>query len=182
MLKELHFRCQELKSDCPVGMEVWCANHCTITTWMKAIGSMDHFIHHKLLVLMIFWQRPHHGLWRWPPASYKMTLENSKPTACYFQRNSWKIWSNYFRAASLRSFLTSDLLLEEHNASAKEKRICAAFKHLLIWWSKLSTYFLSWENLYFPWSGLSSLCLTDQPKPEAEAGQLQGGEAKFSGS
>ena len=25
-----------------------------------------------------------------PPASYRMLLENSMPTACYFQRNSWK--------------------------------------------------------------------------------------------
>ena len=58
----------------------------------------------------------------WPPASYKMTLENSRPTACYFQWNSWKIWSNHFRAASLRSFLTSDLLLGDQNAWAAEKK------------------------------------------------------------
>ena len=44
-------------------MRVHYSDHYTITAWMKMVGSMDHFMPHKLLVLMIFGQRPHHGLW-----------------------------------------------------------------------------------------------------------------------
>ena len=38
-------------------------DHYTIIAWMKIGGSMDHFMPHKLLVLMIFGQQPHNGLW-----------------------------------------------------------------------------------------------------------------------
>ena len=44
------------------GVRVYDSDHYTISAWMKKEGSMDHFMPHKLLVLMIFGQRPHHGL------------------------------------------------------------------------------------------------------------------------
>ena len=95
----------------------------------------------------------------WPPASYKMTLENSRPTASYFQWNSWKIWRNHFRAASLRSFLTSDLLLGDQNAWAAEKKyLCCiwASAHSVI--KALSLFFVLIECTFSsiwtvqPWS------------------------------
>ena len=43
--------------------EVCCVDHYTIIAWMERESSMDQFMPHKLLVLIIFGQRPHHGLW-----------------------------------------------------------------------------------------------------------------------
>ena len=99
----------------------------------------------------------------WPPASYKMTLENSRPTACYFQWNSWKIWSNHFRAASLRSFLTSDLLLGDQNAWAAEKKyLCCiwASAHSVI--KALSLFFVLIEFTF-------SSIWTVQPRSDCPA-------------
>ena len=66
--KRIHFFWKSSTADAgnPIrrcGVRVYDSDHYTISAWMKKEGSMDHFMPHKLLVLMIFGQRPHHGLW-----------------------------------------------------------------------------------------------------------------------
>ena len=146
-----------------VWTEVKCIDHYTITTWMRVMGSMDHFIPHKLLVLMIFGQWPHHGLWPLTSNLLQNDIGKNRPKACYFQWNSWKIWSNYFRAASLRSFLTSDLLLGDQNAWAAEKKyLCCiwASAHSVI--KALSLFFVLIECTF-------SSIWTVQPRSDCPA-------------
>ena len=78
----------------------------------------------------------------WPPTSYRMLLEYSMPTSCYFQWNSWKIWNCYFRmasfkAASLRPFDLWPSYWGIIMLKQQKKSICAASERLLIRWSKL---------------------------------------------
>ena len=109
----------------------------------------------------------------WPPASYKMKLENSRPTACYFQWNFLKIWSNHFRAASFRSFLTSDLLsIGGSKCLSSRKKVSVLHLSVCSFGDQSSQLILWLERVPFPWSGLSSLGLTVQPWPLASAGQL----------
>ena len=101
-----------------------------------------------------FWQRPHHGIWPRLPASYKMTLENSRPTACCFQWNSWKIWSNHFRQPHwghfwpLTSYWGIKMLEQQKKVSVLHLSICS-------FGDQSSQLILCLENLHFPWSGLS---------------------------
>ena len=75
----------------------------------------------------------------WPPASYRMLLENSMPTACYFQWNSWKFEAILFVEGSLIEVIIDlwppfwGIMMLKH----QKKSICAASERLLIRWSKL---------------------------------------------
>ena len=80
----------------------------------------------------------------WPPASYKMTLENSRPRPAIFSGTPGKFegiilgqphWGHFW---PLTSYWGIKMLKEQ------KKSICAAFERLLIRWSKLSAYSLSW--------------------------------------
>ena len=64
----------------------------------------------------------------WPLASYGMLLENSMPTACYFQRNSWKFEGSLIEVViDLWPPFWGIKMLEQ-----QKKSICAAFERLLI--------------------------------------------------
>ena len=68
-----------------------------------------------------------------PPASYRMLLENSMPTACYFQRNSWKFEGSLIEVIiDLWPLFWGIMMLKQ-----QKKCICAASERLLIRWSKL---------------------------------------------
>ena len=78
-------------------------------------------------------QRPEAGGQR-PPASYRMLLENSMPTACYFQRNSWKFEGSLIEVIiDLWPLFWGIMMLKQ-----QKKSICAASERLLHRWSKLS--------------------------------------------
>ena len=69
----------------------------------------------------------------WPPASYRMLLENSMPTACYFQRNSWKFKGSLIEVIiDLWPPFLGIMMLKQ-----QKKCICAASERLLLRWSKL---------------------------------------------
>ena len=64
----------------------------------------------------------------WPPASYRMLLENSMPTACYFQRNSWKFEGSLIEIIiDLWPPFWGIMMLKQ-----QKKCICAASERLLI--------------------------------------------------
>ena len=69
-----------------------------------------------------------------PPASYKIVLENSMPTACYFQWNSWKFEvilsfeGSLIEVIDLWPLFWGIMMLKQ-----QKKCICAASERLLIW-------------------------------------------------
>ena len=67
---------------------------------------------------------------RRPPASslFRMLLENSMPTACYFQRNSWKFEGSLIEVIiDLWPLFWGIMMLKQ-----QKKCICAASERLLI--------------------------------------------------
>ena len=62
-----------------------------------------------------------------PTASYRMLLENSMPTACYFQRNSWKFEGSLIEVIiDLWPLFWGIMMLKQ-----QKKSICAASERLL---------------------------------------------------
>ena len=101
--------------------------------------------------------------WHWKIAGRRPAIFNGTPGKFEAIILGQPHWGHFW---PLTSYWGIKMLKQQ------KKSICAAFERLLIRWSKLSAYSLSWENLHFPRSGLSSLGLTVQPRPPASAGQL----------
>ena len=67
------------------------------------------------------------------------------------------------RAASLRSLLTSGLLFGGSKCLSSRKKVSVLHLSVCSFGDQSSQLILCLENLHFPWSGLSSLCLAVQP-------------------